>query len=275
MSTLRHLSTDELVRHAKRNLRRAPDPAEQGANFQFVPEPRPTDFQKPAYRSYAYHSALKKGWISPEEEQGDRAAYEQRRTRSLQTCHRYSLYEKPRHTKPQPTRAYVPELGAQLESDRNLTDGARRLARKLAEIIYRQNRAGRSTEITVTYLMEALSRTRRTIQRYLRILEREGYIYTEVIRGLRSRMCLGLHISLDASLFAAHHQKAWPQKATKSSKIPGAPKKSQNYNFIDSRKKGRQVSVHHWTQLCMDGVFRSFMKTDPLGLMETSKPLPS
>lgn len=268
MSNLCQLSTAELVQQAKRTLRTAPDPAEQGANLHIAPEPRPKTFQKPAYGSFAYQSAVRKGWIGPDQEQGDRAAYQERRARSLQTCHRYSLYEKPRHQKPQKSGAYVPELSAQLESDRNLTDGARRLARKLAEIIYRQNRAGRSTEITVTYLMDALARSRRTIQRYLRILEREGYIYAEVIRGLRSRMCLGLHISLCSQLFAAHHKKSWPKKTTKSSKIPGASKESQNYSFIDSRKKGRQVSIDHWTQLCMEGVLRAFTKANPLILME-------
>ena len=44
--------------------------------------------------------------------------------------------------------------------DRNLTDGARRCARKLAEYIYRRNREGRGAEITVTYLMRAMRRDR-------------------------------------------------------------------------------------------------------------------
>jgi hypothetical protein len=41
----------------------------------------------------------------------------------------------------------VPELSAGLEADRNLSDGARRLAHKLAEIICRENRAGRFMRI--------------------------------------------------------------------------------------------------------------------------------
>ena len=235
---------------------------------QCQPALRPEPFQKPAYGSVGYHSACKKGWITPEEEQDDRLVYEERRARSLQTCHRYSLYEKPRHSKPEQSGAYVPELSAQLEADRNLTDGARRCARKLAEITYRLNRVGRFTEITVTYLMEALGRSRRTVQRYLRLLEREGYIHTEVIRALRSRLCVGLSILLCTPLFARHHKKEWPCKLRKS----GASKKSQNYSFIDSRRKGERLTVRQWSLLCMDGVFRAFMKTDPLGLMEKSPP---
>lgn len=192
-----------------------------------------------------------------------------RRQRSLQTCHRYSLYERPRHAPPAETGAYVPELAARLENDRNLTDGARRLARKLAEVIYRQNREGRETEITVTYLMSALRRSRRTIQRYLRLLEREGYIRTEVVRGACSRLCTGLLIALCRPLLARHHEKHWPRKREN----PGASKESQNYRVTDSTGRSERLSVRQWALLCMDGVYRAFMKTDPLGLMETPPPL--
>jgi len=191
-----------------------------------------------------------------------------RRQRALQTCHRYSLYERPRHAPPPETGAYVPELAARLENDRNLTDGARRLARKLAEIIYRQNRGGRFTEITVTYLMKALRRSRRTIQRYLRLLEREGYIHTQVVRGPCSRLCTGLLIALCRPLLARHHEKHWPRKREN----PGASKEPQNYRVTDSIGKRECLSVRQWALLCMDGVFRAFMKTDPLGLMETARP---
>jgi hypothetical protein len=58
--------------------------------------PAPDNFQKPPYNTPPYELALRCGWISAEEEQADRAAWEQRRLTSLQTCHRYSLYERPR-----------------------------------------------------------------------------------------------------------------------------------------------------------------------------------
>jgi len=247
---------------------RAPIRPEPTLGFEDIGPP-PAGFEKPRYGSPAYAIALKAGWITTEQERGDRAAYEARRQRALQTCHRPGLYERPRHAKPKDTGCYVPELSAKLEADRNLTDGARRLARKLAEIIYRQNREGRFTAITVTYLMEALHRSRRTVQRYLRLLEREGYIDTEVIRGQRSRLCTGLLIALCAPLLARHHKKAWPCKL----RNPGASKESQNYRFLDSGRKRERLSIAQWSHLCMDGVFRAFMKTDPLGVMKTPPPL--
>ena len=39
-----------------------------------------------------------------------------------------------------------------IDNDPNLTDGARRCARKLAELTYSQNREGRALPVTVTYL---------------------------------------------------------------------------------------------------------------------------
>src|SRR5579871_6893482 len=98
-----------------------------------------------------------------------------RRERSLRHCH-MPAEQKPRHPSPRDTGAYVPETAARIENDLNLTDGARRCARKLAEYVYRKNREGREAEITVNYLAKALGRCRRTVQRYLRQLEREGYI---------------------------------------------------------------------------------------------------
>ena len=126
-----------------------------------------------------------------------------RRKRSLQTCHRYVLTERPRKPAPRETGAYVPELAARIDNDPNLTDGARRCARKLAELTYRQNREGRTLPVTVTYLARALGRCRRTVQRYLRQLESEGYVAVDVIASQRSRMCVGLVVRLLAPLVAA------------------------------------------------------------------------
>jgi hypothetical protein len=171
------------------------------------------------------------------------------------------LYERARFDPPRETGAYVPELAARLEDDRNITDGARRCARKLAEETYRRNRAGRSLEITVTYLMKALGKCRRTVQRYLRLLEREGYIGVDVVRGARSRLCTGLIVYLQNPLFARHHTKRWPQRA----KFPGATGKSQNQKQTDFKiKAGVPICRKSWALKCMDGVYRSLMKTTPL-----------
>ncbi|MGD0776063.1 MAG: HTH domain-containing protein [Candidatus Solibacter sp.] len=175
-----------------------------------------------------------------------------RQQRSLRCCH-LPAEERRLHAPPRDSGAYVPELAARIDDDRNLTDGARRCARKLAEYVYRRSRDRRSAEITVTYLMRALSKSRRTVQRYLRQLEGAGYIAVDVIRAA-TRMCAGLAVQLLAPLFPRHHRHKWPQKLIK----PDAPRKSQNNS---SRYKTVRIGRESWALRCMDGVFRSLMKT--------------
>jgi len=246
--------------------------------------PRPEAFGKPRYDTPAYAIALKVGWITLEEEKADRLAREARRKRSLQTCHRTSLQtdidddEALNRARPRDAGAYVPQLSAQLENDPNLTDGARRCTRKIAELTYRQNREGRSLDVTVTYLMNALGRSRRTVQRYLRLLEREGYIAVLVIGSTFSRMCVGLVIDLCGPLFARHHRKGWPPKISpRLAAKPGASRESHNQSkyFSLERYKDRKLmfSVQHWFLKCSDGVLRAFRKDSPHLLMETTAPL--
>jgi hypothetical protein len=174
-----------------------------------------------------------------------------RQQRSLRCCH-LPAEEPPLHRPPRDSGAYVPELAARIDDDRNLTDGARRCARKLAEYAYRMNRHRRTAEITVTWLMKALGKARRTVQRYLRQLERAGYISVEVIHA-DTRMCAGLMIELMGACFPRHHRAKWPQKLIE----PDAPRKSQNNRLI------YRCSRELWALRCMDGVFRALMKTIP------------
>ena len=184
-----------------------------------------------------------------------------RRKRSLQTCHRYAAAEHPRHPAPRETNAYVPELAARLDNDPNLTDGARRCARKLAELTYRSHRNSRSLPVTVTYLVKALGRCRRTVQRYLRQLEGEGYVSVDVVASCRSRMCVGLVVRLLSPLFAAHHRQRWPERRAN----PGATQESLNQSHKGYfQGEGRRISVEQWALRCMNGVFRALMQTDPL-----------
>jgi DNA-binding transcriptional ArsR family regulator len=169
--------------------------------------------------------------------------------RSLRCCH-LPAEEQPIHAPPRDSAAYVPEMAARVEDDRNLTDGARRCARKLAEYTYRKNRDGRAAEITVTWLMKALGKSRRTVQRYLRQLERAGYITVAVIQS-RARMCAGLMVDLLAPCFPRHHRARWPQKLIE----PGAPRKSQN------NRLRYKYSREAWALRCMDGVFRALTRT--------------
>lgn len=192
----------------------------------------------------------------------------ERRERSLRSCHRYALHERPRSRPAVDSEAYVPELAARIEDDPNVTDGARRCVRKLAEYTYRQNREGRAAEITVTYLMRALGKCRRTVQRYLRNLEREGYIRVAVVHGQRSRMCCGLVVQLLGPVFPRHHRDRWPGRAG----IPDATRKSQKERFRILRGKSVvRIPVEEWALRCMDGVYRSLMKSLPP--FETSPPL--
>jgi len=176
---------------------------------------------------------------------------EDRRQRSLRSCH-LPAESKRRHAPPRDSSAYVPEMAARIDNDPNLTDGARRCARKLAEYTYRSARDTRMAQITVTYLMKALGKSRRTVQRYLRQLERAGYICVEVIHA-RTRMCAGLFVTLLAPLFPRHHRDKWPAKLMN----PDASQESQN------NRLRIKYSRESWALRCMDGVFRSFMKTLP------------
>ncbi len=177
-----------------------------------------------------------------------------RRDRSLRYCHT-PAEEKPRKTSPRDTGAYVPEMAARIENDRNLTDGARRCARKLMEYVYRKNRDGRNAEITVTWLMSALGKSRRTVQRYLRQLEREGYIAVDVLHA-HTRMCAGLFIELLAPLFPRHRREKWRSKSMNSD----APRLSQNNR---SRHKTVRIPRALWFLRCADPIWRAWQKTLP------------
>ena len=179
---------------------------------------------------------------------------ETRRLRSLRSCH-LPAGPKPRHPSPRPSGSYIPELASRLEDDRNLTDGARRCARKLAEYVYRRNREIRAAEITVTYLMRALGTCRRTVQRYLRELEQEGYIGVEIIYA-GTRMCKGLLVELLAPLFPRHHRQKWPEKLID----PDATQKSQNDK---SRFKTVLIPRREWAARCCEGVWRAWEKVRP------------
>ena len=176
---------------------------------------------------------------------------ENRRQRSLRSCH-LPADPKPRLAQPRDSGAYVPEMAARIEDDPNLTDGARRCARKIMEYVYRKNRDGREAQITVSYLVKALGRCSRSVQRYLRQLEAGGYISVEVVYA-RTRMCAGLLVELLAPLFPRHRREKWPQKRMDAD----TTRESQN------NRPRYKYSRESWALRCMDGVFRSFMKTLP------------
>ena len=178
-----------------------------------------------------------------------------RRERSLKNCH-LPAEPKARHPSPRDTGAFVPEMAARIDNDRNITDGARTCARKVTEYVHMKGREHREAEITVTYLMAALGRCRRTVQRYLRQLEREGYVEVLVVPSERTRMCIGLVIRILDPLLPKHRRHKWPEKAGK----PAATKESQIYR---SRIKKEPIKRALWAFFCCEGVHRSYMKTIP------------
>src|ERR1035441_2305355 len=169
-----------------------------------------------------------------------------RQLRSYRTCW-LPAEEKPLRAPPRDSGAYVPEMAARLEDDRNLTDGARRCARKLAEYVYRPNRAARTSGPPVTWFMGALRKSRRSVQRYLRELERAGYISVAVIHA-RTRMCAGLLVEVLSPLIPRH---GWPGKLMK----PDAPKLSQKHRF---RNKTRLIPRVLWAVRCIDPIRRAW-----------------
>lgn len=209
----------------------------------------------------AAHRALQSRIVQGQSFDGPVISGNERSRRSLQTCHRFNVAERPRKPAPRDSRAYVPELAARIDDDPNLTDGARRCARKLAELTYRSHREDRALPVTVTYLAKALGRCRRTVQRYLRQLEREGYVEVDVVVSQRARMCVGLVVRLLAPLIAAHHRQRWPGCLGNPGATPKSLNQSKGYY---SRSENYRTSVRQWAILCMDGVLRAFMKTNPV-----------
>lgn len=184
----------------------------------------------------------------------------ERSERSRRHCHLPAEPKKPRYPSPRDTGAYVPEMSARIDNDRNLTDGARTCARKITEYTYRKDRESRESEITVTYLAKALGRCRRTVQRYLRQLEREGYIEVWVVPSERTRMCFGLLIRLLDPLLPRHRRRRWPEKAGKPDATPESQIDRQRY--LDRHKRS-PVARDRWAFLCCEAVWRSYMKTLP------------
>jgi DNA-binding transcriptional ArsR family regulator len=173
-----------------------------------------------------------------------------RQLRSYRTCW-LPAEETPLHAPPRDTGAYVPELAATVDNDRNLTDGARRCARKLAEYVHKRNRDGKAAGITVTWLMRAMGKSRRTVQRYLRQLERAGYITVAVIHA-GTRMCAGLMVELRSALIPLH---GW-RKSIK----PDAPKLSHKDS---SRYKTRLIPRVLWAVKCTDPIQKAWDRLMP------------
>ncbi len=208
------------------------------------------------HNSPEYWQAYKAGQISWEQAEKDHAAYEIRRDRSLQTCHRYNMAEQPRYERPT-TRAYTPETSAIVDIDRNLNDNADKAARFLMRHAYQRARDTRRVRITCSYIANALGRSVRTVRRYIRSLEEEGYIKVDIVRSTVTGMVACLEITLLAPLFPDHYKEKWPGTRRNPDRTYLSDKQS---HIIYSKRENRKS----WAIRCMNGVHNAFMKTKPL-----------
>ncbi len=210
----------------------------------------------PAFNTPEYWQAVSKGMITWKEAEQAQAKYETRKRRSLQTCHRFTLAERERFAV-QETKAYIPEMSSRMDRDRNLYAEARTVARRCMEWAYRENRGGRTIMTTVGYIAKAIGKSPRMVQRYLRNLEKEGYLEIKIMRNAATGMVQCLEIALSATLFPEHHKKSWPKKLGK----PDTTSMSHTQIHINYIKE----SSFEWALRCMNGVWDSFSKnTQPL-----------
>lgn len=219
--------------------------------------------RKYKYNTPEYWQAVKVGLISWDDVTNDDAAYQIRRNRSLQSCHRYNMKEQQRYEKPD-TRTYMPELSGRVCRDKNLSGQVLKAVMFLMERIYMKARNSRTIRITASYIAKGIRMSIRTVRRYLRNLEEEGYIQINIVRHVATGMVACLEIKLLKSLFPQHHEKKWPQKVENPDRTFLSDKKS---SLIYIRKESRT----EWAIRCMNGVWKSLMKTNPL---IDSKPVP-
>lgn len=222
---------------------------------------RPPNWQKPQFGDFEYWLAHNCGWISDAELEQDSDGHRARQQRSLEASHRFSAKrfswtEQPRYAEPAEADGYVPETNMKLIKDRNLTDSARRIALFVLRHTYQDNRAGRFIGITVSFIANGLSISRRTVQRSLTLLETRGYFRCEVAKGEETRMCIGLIIHLMKPLFPAHRKESWPEKRRNSEASTLSNKQTHFFNTIYKAKV--KVSRLTWAMRCMNGVARSW-----------------
>lgn len=106
---------------------------------------------------------------------------------------RTHVLARPRHSRPAPaaSRQYSPPIATTAMRDDRLTPGAR----ALLVVLRARCGKGRVTDMAKGTLAAIMSRSTRTIARYLRDLERFGYVVTETRRTAR-----GFHTGLVISL---------------------------------------------------------------------------
>lgn len=117
----------------------------------------------------------------------ERVISQERRERSLHSCHRYSLNECKRYPQVRDTGAYIPEMSARLENDLNIMalEGLPGSSVKSPIVIGIAQSLGLQFHISPPL---ALKISQRTVQRHLRELEAQVPIPFKPSRGAREVM---------------------------------------------------------------------------------------
>ena len=220
---------------------------------------RPSNWKKPKFGQFEYWLGHNCGWISDEELQQDTINYQTKRNIAFEKSQRFSQrrfswLESPKHEAPADTGEYIPQIDMKLVKDRNLSDSSRRIAMFVLRHTYQDNRSGRFIAMTVSFIMQGLSLSRRTVQRSLTLLETRGYFRCEVAKGNETRMCIGLVIHLLESLFPKHHRHKWPEHRRNrgASKLP----QKQNQFYTTTYEAKIKVSRLQWALRCMNAITR-------------------
>jgi len=218
---------------------------------------RPDGWNKPRYGDFDYWLARNCGWIGDDELKTDYNNYQALRQKARNSALKYRWEEGQRYDAPKETDEFIPEVNMRLIKDRNLTDSARRIALFVMRHIYQDNRQGRQLAMTVSFIMKGLSLSRRTVQRNLSLLQKLGYVQSDVIPSSKTRMCIGLMISILPALLPKHHKTQWPQKRRK----PDAPRLTHNhYPLLKTNKKCDPIDRRSWFLRCSNGIIRSILQ---------------
>jgi len=149
----------------------------QAARAAVNPYP-PAGWQKPSYGTREYYQARSYGWISEAQEFEDEA----RRQRAIRAGGTRAVPPS-RHRRPEPqeSRQYANHMATTAARDDRLTPQAK----ALLQVLRARCGNGTETHTTKTTLAAIMSRSVRSIQRYIQELVTFGYICAEIRRNKR------------------------------------------------------------------------------------------
>ena len=213
-------------------------------------------FPKPRFGSVAYNQYVEKGWISPEEVESDQLKKEIRaeRTGQRKIAGRWHslatmLVQAPRPTrwgneKPIPSDQYAPAMATTAARDNRLTPQAKAL---LQVIHARCGREGRTTTTKGT-LANIMSRSERSIQRYVAELIKFCYLVTEIrknARGLYTGLVVRVSSQVQPFWDSLERCSKWMSKTLSSDEMPFSTQSaSQNSYIIEKTQLSYKNQTH-------------------------------